>query len=222
MTPKLSIDVYFDFICPWCLIGKRKLELALAGLHADHPGIDVEIRWQGVQLLQDLPIEGEPFDAFYRNRLGSAEAVARRQHQVRQAAADAGVAIDLASIRRMPNTAAAHRLFAHAGTLGTTAQRDALLERLFSAYFQRGEDLGDPATLSRIMQECGFPTDGIDPLLRGNGGRFVPAFPDTGPAMVPLFVINGKYRISGAQPADVLEGALYGALAPAEAGGRTA
>ena len=118
MSGRLRIDVFFDFICPWCLIGKRQLERALELLHSQQPEVLVTTVWHGVQLLPHLPVQGEPFAEFYLNRLGSAEAVAMRQAQVRQAAQAVGVAIDLSRIATMPNTADAHRLLAHANTSG--------------------------------------------------------------------------------------------------------
>lgn len=144
MSGRLRIDVFFDFICPWCLIGKRQLECAQDLLRIQQPEVDITTVWHGVQLLPQLPVQGEPFAEFYLKRLGSAEAVRMRQAQVQQAAMAVGVPIDLSRIATMPNTADAHRLLERATVLGSTAQRDVLLERLFAAYFQYGEDLGCP------------------------------------------------------------------------------
>ena len=213
MTPALRIDVFFDFICPWCLIGKRQLERALVQLRASQADVEVELVWHGVQLLPDMPVQGEPFAEFYRQRLGSAEAVRMRQAQVQQAAAAAGLEIDLAGIARMPNTADAHRLLACAAGLGSAAQREALLERLFAAYFRNDEDLGDTASLLAIAEACGFEPAQLAPSLRGDGTPFVGEADGMAGNGVPYFVFDRRLAVSGAQPAEVLLGAMTEALA---------
>ncbi|RJG08969.1 DsbA family oxidoreductase [Pseudomonas cavernicola] len=212
MSRSLRIDVFFDFICPWCLIGKRQLERALAQLRASRPEVEVELAWHGVQLLPHIPVQGEPFAEFYRDRLGSAEAVRLRQAQVQQAAAAAGLELELARIASMPNTADAHRLLQRAGALAEPAQRDALLERLFAAYFHKGEDLGDRATLLAIAESCGFQPAQLAPALRGDGRPYVAAQPGGLAQSVPYFVFNNRLALSGAQPAEVLHAAMLQAL----------
>ena len=213
MSRELRIDVFFDFICPWCLIGKRQLERALLQLRANQPEVEVELVWHGVQLLPELPVQGESFAEFYLKRLGSAEAVRMRQAQVQQVAATVGVDIDLAAIVRMPNTADAHRLMACAANLGSTAQREALLERLFAAYFHNGEDLGDTASLLAIAATCGFEPAQLAAILRGDGSPFIGEAAGMAGNGVPYFVFDRRLAVSGAQPAEVLLGAMVEALA---------
>lgn len=215
MSGKLHIDVFFDFICPWCLIGKRQLERALAQLRVSRPDVEVQLAWHGVQLLPDIPVQGEPFAAFYRDRLGSAEAVRLRQAQVQQAAAAAGLKLELARIARMPNSADAHRLLACAAGQGSVAQCDALLERLFAAYFRNGEDLSDAASLLAIAESCGFEPAQLAPSLRGDGSPFVGDAAGMTANGVPYFVLDRRLALSGAQPAEVLLGAMLEALAHA-------
>lgn len=203
MNRPLHINVYFDFICPWCLIGKRNLSQALQLLARQQPQTPVELDWIGVQLLPELPAAGVPFAEFYLNRLGSPEAVRQRQAQVHSAAAAAGLDIDLQRIPRMPNTADAHRLLAHAAALGNTAQLDALLERLFAAYFKLGEDIGERATLLRIAEDCGYPSASLANSLHADGSPFYgPGTHNHGG--VPTFVFNQYLALSGAQPPEVL------------------
>lgn len=222
MSRRLHIEVFFDFICPWCLIGKRQLERALARLHASQPDVEVSLEWHGVQLLPQLPPEGVPFAEFYLRRLGSEQAVRLRQAQVREAASAAGLDIDFARIARMPNTADAHRLLARAAQLGSAAQVEALLERLFAAYFHNGEDLGDPATLLIIAESCGFaPVDLVDSLL-GDGRQFMGDAAGMAANGVPYFVFDRRLALSGAQPAEVLLGAMGEALARSSAGSQSA
>lgn len=211
MNRELQVEAFFDFICPWCLIGKRQFERALAQLQATRPEVTVNVVWRGVQLLPDMPADGLPFAEFYRRRLGSEQAVRQRQAQVREAAGAAGVNIDFSAIARMPNTAEAHRLLARATELGSPAQSDALLERLFAAYFHNGEDLGDHATLLAIAESCGFAPADLADSLSGNASPY--ASGDRPISGVPYFIFEGRRALSGAQPAEVLHQAMLEALA---------
>lgn len=212
MNPVLRIEVFFDFICPWCLIGKRNLDRALSQLRSLAPEVRVQLAWRGVQLLPGLPAEGLPFAEFYRQRLGSEQAVRLRQAQVQQAAFEAGVDIDLQRIARMPNSADAHRLFAAACAVSSQARVDALLERLFAAYFRRGEDLGDAPTLLAIAEACGFDPEQLRHALRGDGMPFVSDAEAMLAGGVPSFAFDGRLSLSGAQPVGVLLGAMRDAL----------
>ncbi|WP_448092385.1 DsbA family oxidoreductase [Pseudomonas lini] len=211
MSGRLRIDVFFDFICPWCLIGKRQLERAQDLLRVQQPDVEITTVWHGVQLLPQLPAQGEPFADFYLKRLGSPEAVAMRQAQVQQAAMAVGVPIDLSRIANMPNTADAHRLLERASVLGTTAQRDVLLERLFAAYFQFGEDLGCQKTLLAIAQSCGFDAEAMASVLQGDGDPYVGNEAGAGSG-VPSFQFDRHLTVVGAQPAEALLGAMREAL----------
>lgn len=210
MSVRLRIDVFFDFICPWCLIGKRQLERAQGLLRARVPGVQFTTVWHGTQLLPQLPVQGEPFADFYRKRLGNADAVLMRQAQVKQAALAVQEHIDFDRIITMPNTADAHRLLERVSVLGTSAQRDALLERLFAAYFHNGEDLGSPETLIAIAQECGFDAGLVVDCLYGTGEPFV-----GNPGAVhgvPCFQFDRRVTVVGSQPAEDLFGVMYEAL----------
>lgn len=219
MNPSLSIDVYFDFICPWCLIGKRQLQRALAQLREARPGVVINLAWQGVQLLPDMPVAGQPFAEFYRRRLGSEEAVQQRQGQVREAASAVGEHLDFSRIARMPNTADAHRLLLHAVELGSEQQVEALLERLFAAYFHQGEDLGDRDTLLRIAEQCGFAPAALAGSLSGDGRPFISANRDIASRGVPCFIFDNHVRVFGAQPAEQLFEAMQRALSAAAGAG---
>ncbi|CAM2172754.1 DSBA-like thioredoxin domain-containing protein [Paraburkholderia sacchari] len=196
----LHVDFYFDFVCPWCLIGKRNLEAAIAALEARWPHVSVQVAWHSVELLPHTPVGGLPYEAFYLARLGSAQAVAQRRAQVREAARAAGVELAFERIRVLPNTAAAHTLVAR--TTGSDGERGhgtqaELVERLFTAYFIEGEDIGDAATLSRIASECGVDDAASASAPRAHGEM-------TRVDGVPYFVFDGRYALSGAQPPQVL------------------
>ncbi|WP_295803036.1 DsbA family oxidoreductase [uncultured Microbulbifer sp.] len=201
----LRIEVAFDFICPWCLIGKRNLARALALFAQEFPRTPVSVQWQGVQLLPELPAAGVPFAEFYRYRLGSDEAVRQRQAQVTAAAASAGVVLDLKNIQRMPNTANAHRLFQRASLLLEPAQAENLLERMFAAYFKNGEDLGDGDTLLAIAASCGLDAAVISVCLDSTETRFYAPLVVAG---VPNFTVNGRVQLTGAQPPEQIFDAL--------------
>ncbi|MCW8275126.1 DsbA family oxidoreductase [Pseudomonas sp. PCH199] len=210
MSVRLRIDVFFDFICPWCLIGKRQLERAQELLRARQPDIEFTTVWHGVQLLPQLPVQGEPFVEFYRKRLGNADAVRMRQAQVQLAAGAVGETIDFSRITTMPNTADAHRLLDRVSVLGNTRQRDALLECLFAAYFHHGEDLGSRETLIAIAQSCGFEAGFVADCLYGNGEPFVGSPGATGG--VPSFQFDRRVTVVGAHPAENLLGVMEEAL----------
>ncbi|MBK5300645.1 MULTISPECIES: DsbA family protein [Gammaproteobacteria] len=210
MSGRLRIDVFFDFICPWCLIGKRQLERAQDQLRVQQPCVEIITVWHGVQLLPQLPAQGELFAEFYRKRLGSPEVVAMRQAQVQQAAMDVGLAIDLSRITTMPNTADAHRLLERVSVLGNVELRDALLERLFAAYFQNGEDLGCRETLIAIARSCGVEAGAVSDCLLGDASPF-DGFPWATNG-VPSFRFDNRLTVVGAQPAEALLDAMCEAL----------
>ena len=210
MSRRLQIDVFFDFICPWCLIGKRQLEHAQVQFRSRHPDVQITTQWHGVQLLPQIPVQGEAFADFYRKRLGNADAVTMRQAQVQQAASAVGLSIDLSNIATMPNTADAHRLMERVSTLGNAVQRDILLERLFAAYFQKGEDLGCRTTLLAIARSCGIDPELVADCLTGDATPFDGL--SDGSSGVPSFQFDRRMTVVGAQPAQVLLGAMNEAL----------
>ncbi|MCY1263184.1 DSBA-like thioredoxin domain protein [compost metagenome] len=208
----LNIQMTFDVICPWCLIGKRNLETALRWLKPSHPEVDTRVAWKGLQLLPDLPAQGMPFDEFYGRRLGSKEAIRARQARVQAAAEQAGVEIDYPRIRTMPNTGDAHRLLARAAGLGSAEQADALLERLFAGYFQQGEDIGQVPVLLRLAESCGYdPMDFADDL-HGDGRPYAGTDLTLASVGVPAIVIEGELSTVGAQPPELILAALYRAV----------
>lgn len=203
----LRIEVAFDFICPWCYIGKRNLETALAALGCHLPQQAVEVHWQGLQLLPGLPAGGMPFGDFYRQRLGSEHAVKVRQAEVTAAAADAGLGLKLRNISVMPNTSHVHRLFQRAQQVAVPAQVESLLEKLFEAYFIQGRDIGDTDTLLSIAEACGFDANAL-------AGCFEPSPFRSAVAVngVPNYTINRSMQLSGALPAENILAVLCKAL----------
>jgi predicted DsbA family dithiol-disulfide isomerase len=207
----LSVEVFFDFVCPWCLIGQRHLQAALLWLQREQPEVEVQVHWQGVQLLPGLPANGVPFSTFYLQRLGSEQAVRERQAQVRAAASVVGEDIDFSRIRRMPNTGNAHRLMQRAGSLLGAPQQEALLARLFIAYFHQSRDLGDSGTLLGIAQSCGLQAAQVVDCLRDDGSPFLDGAGRAGSA-VPRYRFNQGPLIAGVRPAEALFAAMNDAL----------
>jgi predicted DsbA family dithiol-disulfide isomerase len=211
---RLAIDIDFDLVCPWCFIGKRHLDHARDRFADKHPDVVVEATWHSLQLLPDVPAEGTPFAEFHARRLGSAEAVRQRQQQVTAAARAAGLDLDLATIGRMPNTALAHRLLRRVARLGLPQLYEGLLDRLFAAYFQRGEDIGDATTLRRLAAKFGVSADQHADVPADD----VPSRHSAAAAGVPRFVFNRRLVLSGARDADTLLAAMEWAMQPAAVG----
>ena len=213
MASSLTIDVAFDPICPWCLIGKRHLAQAQRMFAEIESDVEVQVRWHAVQLLPDLPDEGLPFLEFYVRRLGSPQAVLTRQAQVNAAAASAGLQIDFSRIARMPNTRLALRLLDYASTTGNGQQHDAVIEQLFGAHFLQGRNIGDVATLVTLAQACGFNGQVVHASLSDTAGTAsASAQRPTAREGVPYFVFNGQYALAGAHPPKILLQAMRRAL----------
>ncbi|UIF91571.1 DsbA family oxidoreductase [Cupriavidus sp. UYPR2.512] len=217
----LFIQVGFDLVCPWCMIGKRHLETALAQLATARPDVVVTVEWRSCPLFPTLPPAGIPYRKFSLARLGSAEAVALRQAQVCAAAREAGITLEPDRIEVLPSTVLAHRLIRYARQTGGEAAASALIDRLFERYFLCGEDLGDPRVLHAAAIACGTPMPQaaapataqdlawLPPL---HGGEVPLPSPGLG---VPRFVINGAPPIAGARPPRALLEAMLRALARA-------
>lgn len=208
--PALQVDVWFDLICPWCLIGRRQLDRALVQWRAEQAtqdSVTVTVRWHSVRLIEGVPRDGWDFADFYQRRLGSTQAVQARQAQVLAAARQAGAEIDFSRIRVFPDTGPAHQMLALGHHRLSADAHQALIERLFQAYFQHGDNLADRATLLTIGAQAGLdPAETTDWLERP-----LPA----GSAVngVPFFVFNERLALSGAQPVPSLLAAMRAAVA---------
>jgi predicted DsbA family dithiol-disulfide isomerase len=212
MSP-LSIEVWFDLICPWCFIGKRHLDTALERIRRQRPVVPIQLAWHSYPLLPDTPADGLPFQRFYLERLGSPEAVAARRAQVYEAGRRAGITFDFDRIEVLPNTLDAHRLVAYAKKQGGDPIVAALLEQLHCAYFLQGENIGDRHVLAQIAADIGLDRDAVvRHLLSGAGKDEVRqqqhAAQRRQVSGVPCFVINNGQPLTGAQPADVLFAAM--------------
>jgi predicted DsbA family dithiol-disulfide isomerase len=194
---RMHIDIVSDVICPWCFIGKRRLERALA----QRPGLVASLTWRAFQLNPDMPSGGMPRGEYLAAKFGSPTHAARIYATIGEAGAQEGIAFAFDRIRRTPNTIDAHRLIRYAAGQGRAAP---LVEALFSAYFERGRDIGDRATLTDIAAECGFNRDAAGDHLAGEAALSEILEEDRsarrlGISGVPCFIIDASYAISGAQ-----------------------
>jgi predicted DsbA family dithiol-disulfide isomerase len=211
---ELTIDIVSDVVCPWCFIGKRRMEAALRELGKERPDVAPRIRWLPYFLNPDTPEEGEPYRPFLERKFGGPEKLAQIQAHVAEAGRTAGIDFAFERIALRANTLRAHRLIHRAQKTGNA---DALVERLFAAHFLLGENVGDAAVLARLAGECGEDESAaLAYLLSGEDAAEVRAQAERGQRMgisgVPFFILDGRLGIGGAQPPEVLLDALRQSL----------
>lgn len=198
----LHLDVIVDVVCPWCFLGKRRLDAALAELD----DIDVEIRYRPFQLDPETPKAGVDRGDYIVAKFGSLDALDEAHARLTALGADVGISYAFDLIERNPNTLDAHRLVRWAAAEGLGEQ---MLERLFSLYFEEGGDLSDQDTLVAAAEAVGLDEDEVTMKLEdgtdleavkadiAHAGRI-------GITGVPTVIVENRFAISGAQPAEVL------------------
>ncbi len=202
------IDVVSDVVCPWCYIGKRRLEAALATLAAREPELRPVVRWHPFQLNPDLPPEGVDRASYLEAKFGGRARAGEIYARVKAAGASVGLALDFDRIERQPNTLDAHRLVAWAQEQGDA---DAIVEALFAAYFLQGRPVGDRDELAAIAGEAGLDRDAAAAFLASGVLAAEVADGDAraralGIGGVPFFVFGGRVAVSGAhEPATLLQ-----------------
>jgi predicted DsbA family dithiol-disulfide isomerase len=212
----LFVDVVSDVVCPWCYIGKRKLEAALARL-GDEPGLAVTVRWHPYELNPDLPAQGVSRAAYLEAKFGGAARADEIYARVRAAGAEVDIAFAFERIRLQPNTLDAHRLIAWAQERGGA---QTLVERLFRAYFTEGRYIGSVDELVALAAEVGLPADEARAMLAADAYRGAVAAEfrearDAGISGVPVFIFNGRTAVSGAHDPETLLEAIAAARAAA-------
>jgi predicted DsbA family dithiol-disulfide isomerase len=218
-TTPVEVDVISDVVCPWCFVGKRQLDRAIDLLRRGEPSVEVSVRWHPYLLNPDTPPEGEPYRPFLERKFGGASAVEAVWQRVRDAGAGAGVDFAFERIERRPRTIEAHRLIRRQGGVGEVVP---LVEALFVAHFQNGQDIGDPQVLAAIVAATnGEPPAGVLAYLESDADRQavldeVEEAARIGVRSVPFFIFNQRLGFSGAQPAETLVSAMQEAMAPAE------
>ena len=193
----LAIEVISDVICPWCYIGKRRLEKAIAA----HDG-PVKVRWLPFQLNPQMPQQGISRREYRTKKFGSWERSQELDAQVAAAGEAEGIHFAFDRMERTPNTLDAHRLIWLADSEGV---QDTVVEALFRAYFTAGRDISDSRTLLDVVAEAGLDRGKAEGVLTSGGGQEAIQEADELARRVrvegvPFFVLNGKVTLSGAQP----------------------
>lgn len=194
----ITLDIFSDPVCPWCLIGKANLDRALEAI-GDHP---FAIQWHPFQLNPDLPRTGANRRAYLEAKFGGKLEATRAYAHVMEAAEAAGVEINLERIDRQPNTLDVHRLIHWAGLEG---RQTPVVAALFRAYFRDGRDIGAPEVLADIAGVAGMDGALVARLLASDADRGDIAARDAdarakGVRAVPTFLVAGQYVVTGAQP----------------------
>jgi predicted DsbA family dithiol-disulfide isomerase len=197
------LDVISDAICPWCWIGSRRLERAMALLEPE--GFRFAVHWRPYQLNPDMPREGVARDAYRAAKFGSLERSRQLDAQVAAAGREVGLEFRHDRMLRTPNTVAAHRLIRWGG--------EAVVEPLFRAYFHDGRDIGDAATLAAIAGEAGLDAGEAAAMLAGTEGEAEVLAEDAefrriGINGVPSFALEGHVLFSGAMPEERMAAAF--------------
>lgn len=218
-TAGVQIAIYSDVICPWCYVGKRRLEQAL-----DHAGLreGVTVQWHPFQLNPTMPEQGMDRRVYMEAKFGSAQEMAAIHERLATVGQSVGIEFAFERIARTPNTFLAHRLIRYAATLGGPAGQDRVVEELFFAYFVEGRNIGEIDTVVPVATAAGMDGDAVRRFLNGRDevdavredearGRIL------GIRGVPFFVMQGPggatETLSGAQPPEIFA-AMLQKLAP--------
>ena len=193
----IQIDLFSDVICPWCFIGKRRLERALN--QRSNSGVD--INWRAFQLNPDMPKNGMLRDHYLEAKFGGPDRAKTIYDNIRKTGETEGIEFEFEKIQKTPNTVLAHRLITWSKDQKIS---DLIVESLFKAYFYEGRDIGSLETLKEILEDSNIDTEsfvryaksdeGIDQVA--NDTRYAYSNGITG---VPCFIFDKKYSISGAQ-----------------------
>jgi predicted DsbA family dithiol-disulfide isomerase len=207
-APGMTVDVVSDVVCPWCYIGKRRLEEALAG----RAGAPLRVRWHPFQLNPDIPAGGVDRRTYLEEKFGGPERAREIYARVEAAGREVGIPFAFDRIERQPNTVDAHRLIAWAQSHAPAAG-DRLVERLFESYFTEGADIGSIDVLVGLAAEVGCDATAVRAHLASDAGRDEVSAADAGMKSmgiggVPFFVFNRRLAVSGAQPPELLRDAL--------------
>ena len=207
MPKTMLIEIASDVICPWCYIGKRRLEKALASLKDE---VDVRIEWLPFQLNPDMPAGGVARADYRRAKFGSVEKGRALDARVAQEGAGEGISFAFDRMQRTPNTVAAHQLIDLAQKQGKGGP---VVDALFRAYFEEAQDIGDAAVLKTIADGAGVTgwpaqTDGKTVKEKEERVR------DLGISGVPTFIFDRKSSLSGAYPPEQLAQAIREATSP--------
>ena len=205
---KIQLDVVSDVMCPWCYIGKRRLEQAIEQVD----GIDVEIRWRPFQLDPTLPQEGRDRREYLETKFGGPEKADEIYGRIRQSGLDEGLEFDFDAIAVSPNTIDAHRVIRWASNEGQSVLNK-LVERLFKDFFMDGAHIGNHDVLVEAAKHAGMDGAVVAALLATDKDRDevieeIAVAQKMGVTGVPCFIVDNKYAVMGAQPPEQIAGAI--------------
>jgi predicted DsbA family dithiol-disulfide isomerase len=205
-TSPLAIDVFSDVVCPWCFIGKRRLEKAVAL----RPAIPVEVHYRPYFLNPWVPREGMSRVDYLTAKFGSPERYEKIALRVAQAAANEGLTYNIGALARQPNTLDCHRLILWGGRLGKAAR---VKQRLMEIYFSEGGDLSDRDVLVQAASDCGLDPAEVRALLASDADvaaveQAAKSAQEAGIEGVPYYVFGNVLAVSGAQAPEYLAGAI--------------
>jgi predicted DsbA family dithiol-disulfide isomerase len=192
----VKLEIASDVICPWCYIGKRRLEKALGLLKNE---LTPEISWLPFQLNPGMPKEGVPRAEYRKAKFGSLERSRQLDARVIAEGRSEGIEFAFDRIQRTPNTQAAH------GLIAVSSDQSKVVDALFRAYFEEAKDIGDPAVLADIAAQCGvtgWPEQAPEVSALEEEVRAL------GISAVPTFIFDRRSGISGAYPAETLAAAI--------------
>jgi predicted DsbA family dithiol-disulfide isomerase len=198
----MQIDIVSDTVCPWCFIGKRRLEKALAL----RPDMEFDIRWRAYRLDPSIPPEGVDRKQYMQAKFGNNPNRQAMQDALKQAGDSEDIAFAFDKIARSPNTLDSHRLIRWSASAGV---QNEVVERLFEAYFEDGRDIGNADVLTEIASEAGMDSATVADLLEQGADREIIENEDAmahrmGITGVPTFIFQNKYLVSGAVDPEAL------------------
>lgn len=198
----MRITIFCDTVCPWCFIGKRRMERALAG----DPRIQVTVRWRAFLLNPDMPAEGMERGEYLARKFGTGARARDLYAAIEEVGEHEGIAFAFDRIRRTPDTVKAHRVIAAAEGIA----QDAVVEALFRAYFEDGLDLSANQSLIDVAVRAGLDVGLAREVVEADDGdKEVHADNALAHAMgiggVPCFILDGRYAIAGAQEPEVFK-----------------
>jgi predicted DsbA family dithiol-disulfide isomerase len=204
MSGALTIDVVSDVVCPWCFVGKRRLDMALRG------ETRIEVQYRPFRLDPDLPPEGADRAGYMRAKFGGDEQLANVERALIEAGEEAGIKFAFERISRSPNTLDCHRLIHWAGSAGVQAP---VVDALFTLYFEDGIDISLPEVLTDIGVAAGMDRALLRELLAGDEDKDLIISEDElarrmGIQGVPCYILAGRYALIGAQDPQVLKDAF--------------
>lgn len=204
----ITVDVVSDVVCPWCFIGQKRLDKAVAAAG----DVDVHIRWRPFQLDPTIPPQGKDRREYMLAKFGSDERIREIHARIEPLGEAEGIFFAFDAIKVAPNTLDAHRLIRWAGAAGEAVQ-NGLVRRLFQLNFEEGVNIGDHAVLIEAAREAGMDASVVATLLPTDADveavrTEIATASRMGISGVPCFLLEGKYAVMGAQDVDALADAI--------------